>query len=103
MRGDPLAQHDGAMETIHRSFARARLIRNTDDRILGGVCSGLAARFGIDAWALRLLVLLTLIVIPGSQILLYPAAWILMPDENRASAVLRTLPGSPVKVAETSA
>lgn len=91
------------METIHRSFASSRLIRNTDDRILGGVCSGLAARFGIDAWALRLLVLISLVVIPGSQILLYPLAWIVMPDEARAGAVLHQLPAPSVNVTKTAA
>ena len=90
------------MENIHRSFARSRLIRNTDDRILGGVCSGLAARLQVDAWALRLLVLIILVVVPGSPILLYPVAWILMPDEQRAAAVLRQLPTPTVDVTKAS-
>lgn len=76
------------METIHRSFARSGLIRTTDDRVLGGVCSGLGQRFGVDPWALRVLLLISLLVIPGSQLLLYPLAWVLMPDVNRAATVL---------------
>lgn len=35
--------------------AKKKLFRDTDHRIVGGVCSGLAARFGIDAVILRLI------------------------------------------------
>ena len=36
------------------------------------VCAGLGRRFGIAPWPARILFLLLLIVIPGSQILIYP-------------------------------
>ncbi|MGH3481424.1 MAG: PspC domain-containing protein, partial [Nocardioidaceae bacterium] len=41
-------------------------------------------RFGIDPWPARLLFVLLLMVIPGSQILIYPVLWILMPSEETA-------------------
>ena len=47
-------------------------------RILGGVCAGLARRFGIAPTMMRILFVVTLIVIPGSQIIVYPILWILM-------------------------
>ena len=63
------------------AFRRQGLIRPRQGRILGGVCAGLARRFGIAPWAMRILFVITLIVIPGSQIIVYPIPWILMPSE----------------------
>jgi phage shock protein C len=63
------------------AFRRQGLIRPRQGRILGGVCAGLARRFGIGPWAMRILFIITLIVIPGSQIIVYPILWILMPAE----------------------
>jgi phage shock protein C len=77
------------MNDIHQGFARQGLVRPQDDRILGGVCAGLGRRFGIAPWPARLLFLLLLMVIPGSQILIYPILWILMPSEETAA----TAPG----------
>ena len=63
------------------AFRRQGLIRPRQGRILGGVCAGLARRFGIGPTMMRILFVVTLIVIPGSQILVYPILWILMPSE----------------------
>jgi len=63
------------------AFRRQGLVRPHEGRILGGVCAGLARRFGMGAWAMRILFIVTLIVIPGSQIIVYPILWILMPSE----------------------
>ena len=73
------------MDTVHDSFRREGLVRPRDGRVLGGVCAGLGRRFGIDPWAARLLFVLILFVIPGSQILVYPILWILMPSEERVA------------------
>ena len=59
------------------AFRRQGLIRPRQGRIL----AGLARRFGIGPWAMRILFIITLIVIPGSQIIVYPILWILMPSE----------------------
>jgi phage shock protein PspC (stress-responsive transcriptional regulator) len=73
---------------IHESFGRQGLVRPRDGRILAGVCAGLGRRFGLDPWPARLLFVLALMVIPGSQIIVYPILWILMPAQewNRAPA-----------------
>ena len=72
------------MSPIHDSMRREGLIRPRDGRIIGGVCAGLGRRFGMDPWAARLLFVLILMVIPGTQIAIYPILWILMPDEATA-------------------
>ncbi len=69
------------MNAVHDTMARQGLVRPRDGRMLGGVCAGLGRRFGLDPWIARLLFVLILFVIPGSQILVYPVLWILMPSE----------------------
>jgi phage shock protein C len=63
------------------AFRRQGLVRPRQGRILGGVCAGLARRFGMGATMMRILFVVTLIVIPGSQLIVYPILWILMPSE----------------------
>lgn len=70
------------MNDIHRTFRNQGLVRPIQGRVLGGVVAGLGRRFGIDPWPARLLFTLILLVIPGSQILIYPILWILMPAEQ---------------------
>ena len=72
------------MNTIHESMLREGLVRPQEGRFLGGVCAGLGRRFGIDPWPARLLFVLILMVIPGTQIAIYPILWILMPAEASA-------------------
>ena len=67
------------MTDIRSSFARRGLIRPRDRRILGGVCAGVGRRFGLTPGVSRLLFVLLLMVIPGSQLLIYPVLWVLMP------------------------
>ena len=72
------------MESIHSTFHQAGLVRPQEGGVLVGVCAGLGKRCGIDPWPARQLFLLILMIVPGSQILIYPVLWILMPDEVRA-------------------
>ena len=70
------------MNEIQQAFARQGLVRPQEGRVLGGVCAGLGRRFGFRPWTARLLFLLMLMVVPGSQLLVYPILWILMPSEE---------------------
>jgi phage shock protein PspC (stress-responsive transcriptional regulator) len=74
------------MNEIHASFRNQGLVRPREGRLLGGVIAGLGRRFGIDPWPARLLFFLILMVIPGSQIIIYPILWILMPAEQPVPA-----------------
>jgi phage shock protein PspC (stress-responsive transcriptional regulator) len=76
------------MESIHSTFAQAGLVRPQEGRVLGGVIAGLGRRVGLDPWPARLLFVLILLILPGSQILIYPALWILMPNEAPAAQFL---------------
>ncbi len=70
------------MTSIRSAFARQGLIRRADGAILGGVCVGVGRRLGLTPWVTRLLFLLVLVLVPGSQLLIYPVLWILMPNEE---------------------
>ncbi|MDQ1740461.1 MAG: phage shock protein [Pseudonocardiales bacterium] len=74
------------MGSIHDLFRRHGLTRPSEGRILGGVCAGLGRRLGLDPWPARLLFFLVLLVIPGSQLLVYPALWIAMPTDGWVQA-----------------
>ena len=84
------------MNDIHQRLAQNGLVRPVEARVLAGVCAGLGARFGIAPWPARILFVLLLMVIPGSQILIYPILWILMPSEQTATPRQETWPPASV-------
>ena len=57
------------------------LVRPVRGRLIAGVCAGLALRFSTSAWLVRLLFVLSLLL-PGPQILIYLALWVIMPKER---------------------
>ena len=67
--------------TVTDYFRREGLLRPKEGRWLAGVCAGLGRRYGMSAAKARLLFVLVLMIVPGSQILVYPLLWILMPEE----------------------
>ncbi|WP_436524478.1 PspC domain-containing protein [Actinoplanes sp. HUAS TT8] len=56
------------------------LTRPRDNRMLGGVCAGLARRFGLSTGVVRLLFVLSCLL-PGPQVIAYLILWALMPSE----------------------
>ena len=73
------------MNDVRSSFAQQGLVRPRDGRVLGGVCAGVGRRFGLTPWVSRLLFVLVLMVLPGSQFLIYPVLWVLMPAEENVA------------------
>lgn len=57
-----------------------RLVRRRDDRMVAGVCSGLADHLGVDPTVVRLLAVLAVVFSGGTALVAYLAAWILMPE-----------------------
>ena len=49
-------------------------------RVIGGVCAGIAQRFGWSANTVRLVFVVSCLL-PGPQFLVYLALWLLMPSE----------------------
>ena len=56
-----------------------KLYRDPDDRVLGGVCSGLGAFFDIDPIIIRLIFVLLVFLGAGSSIIIYLILWIVVP------------------------
>jgi phage shock protein PspC (stress-responsive transcriptional regulator) len=86
-RHDVQPTKEGDMSTtafgqVHSSMAQQGLVRPLHGRLLAGVCTGLGRRFGLDPWPARLLFLLVLLVLPGSQLVVYVVLWIVMPAER---------------------
>jgi phage shock protein PspC (stress-responsive transcriptional regulator) len=57
------------------------LVRSRHDKVIAGVCSGLARRFGMRPNVVRLLFVVSC-VIPGPQFLIYLALWVVIPQES---------------------
>src|SRR5882757_6573936 len=56
-----------------------RLRRSRDERMIAGVCGGLAQVLGVDVVILRLALVLATVLGVGAGVILYLACWILMP------------------------
>jgi phage shock protein PspC (stress-responsive transcriptional regulator) len=83
------------MNDIRQAFARHGLVRARDRRVLGGVAAGLGRRLGLEPWTARILFVLLLLVLPGSQLLVYPILWILMPSEESSEARVQNAAPTP--------
>jgi phage shock protein C len=57
-----------------------KLYRSKADRVLAGVCGGLAEYFNLDATLIRVLFVL-LAVLGGAGLVLYVAMWIIVPNQ----------------------
>ena len=79
MRRASLEAHRGDMNT---STSSTKLTRSRDNRVLGGVCAGLARRVGWKPRTMRIAAIASCIL-PGPQFLAYLALWIVMPADDR--------------------
>jgi phage shock protein C len=66
--------------------ARAVLARSRDDRIVGGVCGGIAGFVGARPRTVRWLWVVSLLPSLGVTALAYPAMWWLLPLQPAPSA-----------------
>ncbi|MEU3574680.1 PspC domain-containing protein [Kitasatospora sp. NPDC036755] len=58
----------------------SRLARPRHNRVIAGVCAGLADRFGLTPSTMRVIFLVSWLL-PGPGILLYVILWLLLPQE----------------------
>lgn len=75
------SEEESAKETGYESeeeVVNKKLMRDPDDRLLGGVCSGLAHYFAVDPLWTRL-ILLVFVLLGGSGVLVYLILWIVVP------------------------
>ncbi|MFB0926269.1 MAG: PspC domain-containing protein, partial [Vicingaceae bacterium] len=72
-----------------------KLFRDPDDRMIGGVASGISNYFGVESIWLRLFFVIALFM--GFGFLLYIILWIVMPEAKTASDKLQ-MKGDPVNI-----
>jgi phage shock protein C len=85
---DPTPLPDAASPATRTTAAptsspRFTLRRSRTDRMLGGVCGGLAESLGTDAALLRVLLVALTLITGGAAAVVYAAARALAPDDER--------------------
>ncbi len=97
MYGGAVRAHHHRMETVNDSpppppppppagAEGPRLTRATDDKVVSGLCGGLGRYFGVDPVVFRI-AFVVLALAGGSGILAYLVGWVLVPDDQGASAL----------------
>lgn len=56
-----------------------RLVRTSDDQMIGGVCGGLARYFDVDPTLVRVVAVVALVVAFPAAVIGYLLAWAIMP------------------------
>jgi phage shock protein PspC (stress-responsive transcriptional regulator) len=79
----------------HSSRSR-RLYRDTDQRVLGGVCSGLSVYFDTEVWIFRVLFIVFALFF-FSSVLVYGILWIVLPEAITPEQKLE-MRGEPVNI-----
>jgi phage shock protein C len=72
-----------SLDHTRQGVGRQGLVRPRRGRLVAGVAAGLARRFGVSATLVRVIFVVS-VVLPGPQVLVYLALWILMPKEQAA-------------------
>ena len=84
-QSDNTSSKEGSESFINENWIRKdkSLYRDENNKVLGGVCSGIAAYFGIDPVIVR--VLFTIFAFTGIGFLLYVILWVFVPGSNLIS------------------
>lgn len=69
---------ESSVSTTHPTPLR----RSRQDRMLGGVCGGIAATLGVDAALLRIALIAATLLGFGAGVVIYLACWLIMPEET---------------------
>ena len=67
------------------------LTRSRDNRIVAGVCAGLAEYLNVDVNLVRVVVALLTLFTVGTGILAYLIAWAVIPEEGQKSSIAEDL------------
>ncbi len=64
------------LEETHKT---RKMFRNTEDKVIAGVASGVSTYFGLDVWVVRVL-FFALTIVGGSGLIAYLVLWIILPE-----------------------
>jgi phage shock protein PspC (stress-responsive transcriptional regulator) len=90
------ASQEGEVPPPRQTQLKRRFFRDPDDKVIGGVCSGLAAYFDIDRVWVRLAMFL-LIFFGGLSLWVYVILWIIIP-QARSTADKLAMRGQPANI-----
>ncbi|GJM60863.1 PspC domain-containing protein [Persicobacter diffluens] len=71
-----------------------KIYRDPDQKVLGGVCAGFSAFYGIDITIVRL-IFIALIFLGGTAIFIYAALWVILPEAQTPSQKVK-MQGQPI-------
>ena len=77
-------------------LVNVRLARSRSDKVLAGVCGGVARAFGIDPLVVRVAAI-ALTLAGGAGAVLYVAAWLLLPREGEEESLAQNVARTPAK------
>ena len=99
--GEPrdFSDDDETVDEAHNSNVNDRpvkqLMRDTEHGLIGGVCAGIAAYFGINPLWVRLIAIISPFMSFGTAVLVYVVLWLSIPEARTASDKLR-MRGEPI-------
>jgi phage shock protein C len=68
-------------QPVEPSTPQRRLVRRRQERMVGGVCAGVAAYLGVDVTLVRVLTVLGTVFGFGSILVVYLVLWAVLPLE----------------------
>ncbi len=96
--GEPKEFSDGENEEADKAGSSAadagekpvkRLMRDPDHAVLGGVCAGIGAYWGINPLWIRIVAIISPFISFGTAILIYIVMWISLPEAKTAAEKLQ--------------
>ncbi len=76
---------------MNEANGNKRLIRTRKGRLLAGVCSGIGEYTGIDPTVVRVIFVALTLVTAGVFVLVYLAAWVIIPEEGEGASIAENL------------
>jgi phage shock protein C len=83
------------MMCMNRTDGTKVLVRSRKDRMVAGVCAGIADYFGWDVTLVRVIVTVASVLTGGTGVLAYLAAWALIPAEGEKASIAADLLSKP--------
>lgn len=80
-----------AAPRTHEPVLKERFFRNADEKVIAGVCSGIADRIGIDPVVVRI----AFVLLFGALFWIYLLLWIIVPSKSRDANITRRLYRNP--------
>jgi phage shock protein C len=69
------------------------LVRSREDRMLAGVCGGVADYFGLDVTMVRVIWAVVALMTGGAGVLAYLVGWVVIPEASEKRLIAENLAG----------